>query len=231
MANMLNPNNNVGDSGAQGFNPVASNATRQADISTAQKVMFIVFSVITLGIFWLYHFVFVTVNRFNQLQNDVNNAASTVDTQLAKRFDMISSLVEAAKSQLKQEREVLEQVTRLRATVGQLNSGALTAAQAGEARAQVEQGMNSVLSRLLVVQENYPELKSDRIVADLMQQTVYMESEIAAARRLYNTYVNEFNTAISTFPRNYVAAKKGYTSMPLFQAASQQRDRVSLTLN
>ncbi|VEU78298.1 LemA family protein [Mycoplasmopsis columbinasalis] len=233
MGNFLSPNNanNLTEEQKLGYNPVAATGTRGAEISKAQKVMFVILSVLTLGIYWLHHMVFKTVNVLLKQQNQINSAASSIDVQLSKRFGTLSKLVDAGRSYFAHEKDIMTNVAKFRSMAGQLSSGNLSSSEAGQLRNELEAGMNGLLSRLLAVHENYPELKASSITRDLMEQASYLESEIAASRRLYNTHANEFNIQLSTFPTNYVAWKKKYTTVPLFLAASKERQDVSMSLN
>ncbi|WP_029512841.1 LemA family protein [Mycoplasmopsis iners] len=228
MANLINPNNNTSDQ-EQGFNPVASNVERPATVSTSGKIIFFILSIIP-GLFipLIWYFV-IWPNQFKRMQNEVNNAASTIDTQLSKRYQVMTTFVEATQSYYKHESTIFEEVARCRSLVGQMNASVGTGE--GQLRSDLNNNLNGLMSRLIAVVENYPELKASQLTRDLMEQSAYLENEIAAARRLYNSYVNDFNIVITQWPKSVCAAKMRLTSLPLFQAANVERQRVSAKLN
>lgn len=223
MSNLFDQRNNQPN--PEGYNPRPVNNYVKAQASGGEKFFYGIFAIGTLGIYPI-----KLKNRLNAMQNQVNTAASTIDTQVAKRTNIIISLTEAASSYLKHEREIFEEVAKFRGMMGQMQNAA-SATESAKIGNELNNGLTGFMSRLIAVSENYPDLKADKVVRDLMEQSVYLENEIAAARRLYNTYVNEFNTSITTFPTNVKAAKMNLSTLELFQAKASDYERPSTKLN
>jgi LemA protein len=151
---------------------------------------------------------------YNTIQGEdeaVKGAWSEVVNQYQRRADLIPNLVETVRGYAAQEREVLESVGSAQATPETLED---PAAFARFQQAQAE--MSSALSRLLVVVENYPELKSDRSFRDLQAQLEGTENRIAVARKRYIDAVQTYNTTVRRFPVNLTAKIFGYDTKPNF---------------
>jgi LemA protein len=136
-------------------------------------------------------------NRFQRLQVLVEEAWSGIDVQLKKRFDLIPNLVETVKGYAKQEKDLFENVARLRS--GMMNT------QDPQALGQMEGELRSTLKTLFAVAESYPELKSNENFMSLQNTLQEIETELEGARRYYNGVVRDLNTAIVTFPSNIIA--------------------------
>ncbi|MGZ9413689.1 LemA family protein [Mycoplasma sp. 480] len=212
MANLFNPNNN---NEPKGFEPTVDNSAKKPVCSVAAKVFFWVFG--TLLLFFAPIYFLVKRNGFLRQQNEINEAAGTIETQLAKRSDTLIKLVDQVKSHKNFEQSILTDVTKLRNMTKSIDNAS-----------QVEGLTNSVLGRLIAVSENYPDLKTSALYGELMEQTSYLEREIAAARRLYNSKVNTFNTSILVFPATVISSSLHLETYPLFQASAQQRQDVSM---
>jgi LemA protein len=145
------------------------------------------------------------------MDEGVNGAWGNVQTAYQRRADLIPNLVATVKQYTKYEGEVLTEITKARASVGQ----AQTPAQLQTAGAE----MNSALSRLLVVMENYPELKANQNYLDLQAQLEGTENRIKVERDIYNAAVKTFNTAVRRFPTNIVAGMFGFGQKDYFEAA------------
>lgn len=161
-------------------------------------------------------------NKIVTLDEQVKAGWSGVESQYQRRYDLIPNLVETVKGFAKQEREVLENVTNARARVGQLNvtPEVLNDPQAFARFQQAQDGLSSALSRLLVVAENYPTLKSNENFLQLQSQLEGTENRITVARNRFNETVQEFNTTIRRFPGSLVAAFSGFSEAQYFQAQS-----------
>lgn len=163
-----------------------------------------------------------TYNKIITLDEQVKAGWSAVESQYQRRYDLIPNLVETVKGFAKQEREVLENVTNARARVGQLNvtPEVLNDPQAFARFQQAQDGLSSALSRLLVITENYPILKSNENFLQLQSQLEGTENRITVARNRFNETVQEFNTTIRRFPGSLVASFSGFSEAQYFQAQS-----------
>lgn len=202
----------------EGFNPTVQNQVIPAKRSTTALVIFIILCVITVGLLAIY--LPVKKNYFNKKQMHINQAASGIEVQLAQRRDTLVKLVEATKSSMKFEKDLLKDVVSLR-------SMAIDKSNAVEANDKIESGFG----RLLATFERYPEIKSIQTVQNLMANADYQEREIAAARRLYNAEVTAFNAEIFIWPACIPATSLHLTTFALFAATEQQKADVSLNLN
>jgi LemA protein len=157
-------------------------------------------------------------NRIQAEDEQVKAAWSEAVNQYQRRADLIPNLVNTVKGYAQQEREVLENVTNARARVGSIQATPeLINDPAAFQRFQEAQGeMTSALSRLLVVAENYPQLKSDQNFRDLQAQLEGTENRIAVARKRYIDSVQQYNTTVRQFPVNLTAMVFGYKDKPNF---------------
>jgi LemA protein len=160
-------------------------------------------------------------NSLVGLEQGVNEKWAQVQNVYQRRADLIPNLVETVKGFAAQERNVLTEVTeaRARATGVQLTPEALNDPKAME-RFQAAQGqLSGALSRLLVVVERYPELKSNQNFLSLQSQLEGTENRIAVERRRFNEAVREYNTRLNLFPGTIVARLAGFRPKAFFEAA------------
>jgi LemA protein len=155
------------------------------------------------------------INSIPTKEEAVNAAWGEVENQYQRRSDLIPNLVATVQGFAKQEQDVLVGVTeaRARATSVQLSADDLTDPAKVAAFQQAQDGLSSALSRLMVVVERYPELKSDQNFLALQSQLEGTENRIAIARRDFNESVRAYNTEIRTFPA-IIAAKTIYGAQP-----------------
>jgi LemA protein len=149
-------------------------------------------------------------NKFTSQEEAVKSQWSEIQNQLQRRNDLIGNLVETVKGFAAQEREVFTQIAESRAKL----AGAKTPADAIEAANQ----QSAALSRLLVVVENYPQLKSDQTFIRLMDELAGTENRIAVARGRYNEAARNYNTLRRSFPSNVTAKVFGFQEYPYFEA-------------
>lgn len=143
-------------------------------------------------------------NRLVTLQESMKTAWAQVDTVLQRRYDLIPNLVATVKGYATHEKDVLENVTKMRSQWG--------AAKTIEEKAQAATGMESALSRLLVVAENYPELKANQNFRDLQFELSGTENRISVERQRYNETVRAYNTAVRQMPDRLIAGFLGFTA-------------------
>jgi LemA protein len=143
-------------------------------------------------------FVIAQYNALVGLKNYIRESWSNVDTELKRRYDLIPNLVTAVKGYATHERDVLERVTELRNRCA-ANNGAV----ADQSRDEIQ--LVDALKQMLVVVENYPQLKASQNFLQLQKELVNTEDRIQAARRFYNGNVRDYRNKCETFPSNLVA--------------------------
>ena len=163
-------------------------------------------------------------NEFQTKDEQVKAAWSEVLNQYQRRADLIPNLVATVQGYAAQERDVLIGVTQARARVGsvQLTPEALDNPQAVRNFQQAQGELSSALSRLLVVAENYPQLKSDANFRDLQAQLEGTENRIATARNRFIAAVREYNTLARQFPTNLTAMIFGYKQKASFEVENEK---------
>jgi len=182
---------------------------------------------VIIGIVVILIIVFVaTYNTLVRKRNQVKNAWAQIDVQLKRRYDLIPNLVETARGYMKHERETLEAVTKARNLAQQ-------AASAGAgARAKVEGELSSVLSRLMAVVENYPDLKANQNFLALQEELTSTENKISFSRQFYNDSVLRYNNQTQVFPSNIVAGMAHFKAEEFFEvttAEEREAPKVSFT--
>ena len=148
-------------------------------------------------------------NGLVRLKNQVKNAWSQIDVQLKRRHNLIPNLVETVKGYASHERETLENVTQARAR-------AVSASGVG-AQAQAEQGLSGALGRLMLVVEQYPDLKANQNFIGLQEELTSTENRIGFSRQHYNDSVMQYNTKIQSFPANFIAKTFAFTEETFFE--------------
>lgn len=164
-------------------------------------------------------------NGLVALRNRFKNAFAQIDVQLQRRYDLIPNLVETAKGFLRHEKETLQAVTEARNTAlaAAKAAGGNPADAAAIGRLSAAEGaLGSALSRLMVVCEAYPELKSDRHMAQVMEELSSTENKIAFARQAYNDAVTAYNNGRETFPSSLVAGVCGFAPAELLRTENPQ---------
>lgn len=143
-------------------------------------------------------------NRFISLKNSSEATLGQIRVAMKKRLDMIDQLLGSVRSYAKFEKETLERVTAMRASVATASPGDLN---------KVEAESRSIFGRLLAVMENYPDLKTAGTVTSMMNSVKNLEDEIARQRYTYNNISQEFNTMRETIPSNFVAMVMGLAKL------------------
>ena len=164
---------------------------------------------------------------YNTLQSNdeqIKASWSEVVNQYQRRADLVPNLVNTVKGFAAQEKEVLLGVTNARAKVGGIQATPeLINSPEAFAKFQAAQGeLSGALSRLLVVSENYPQLKSDANFRDLQAQLEGTENRIAVARNRYIKSVQEYNVTVRSFPSNLTAMAFGYKAKPNFTVENEK---------
>jgi len=157
-------------------------------------------------------FVMGSYNRLVKANESINGSWAQVENVLQRRYDLIPNLVNTVKGYAKHEQGILEEVTRLRSQWGE--------AKSPQARMQASQGLEGVLGRLMVVVENYPNLKANENFLKLQDELAGTENRIAVERMRYNELVKEYNVMVKSFPSNVIGRLFGFGKRDAyFQAA------------
>ena len=181
-------------------------------------ILLVLVGILVIALAW-------TVGIYNSLvalRNRFKNAFAQIDVQLKRRYDLIPNLVETAKGYLKHERETLEAVTQARnIAYAASQAAAANPADAGAMKGllSAEGGLAGALGRLMVVAEQYPDLKANQNMMQLSEELTSTENKVAFARQAYNDAVMAYNTSRETFPNSLVAGFGGFQPAELFQIA------------
>ena len=162
-------------------------------------------------------------NRLVDKDEAVNQQYGQVDVQLQRRFDLIPNLVNATQAVLTQEQKVFGDIANARTKYG--------SAQSADEKAEASNELQSSLSRLLVIVENYPQLQSNQTVQNLMTGLEGTENRIAQERRTYNEVVTDYNRSIRRFPTSIVAGMSGFDRRPLLVTPTESREAPKVDLN
>ena len=190
--------------------------------------LIILLVVIAVALFFVVVFVIGGYNKLVALRNRFKNAYAQIDVQLKRRYDLIPNLVETAKGYINHERETLEAVTKARNIAYAASQTA--AANPGDASAvkglaSAESGLAGTLSRLMMVSEQYPDLKANQNMMQLTEELTSTENKISFARQAYNDSVMAYNTDREVFPSNLIAGMFNFGPAELFVIDKpEQRD-------
>lgn len=171
----------------------------------------IIFGLVAIAIFWYVG----QRNSLVTLEEDVDAEWSEIDNQLQRRSELIPNLVATVKGFADQEQQVFGDIANARARL----AGAQTVGETAESYTELQ----GALSRLLVVVENYPELKSSDNFIRLQDELAGTENRIAVARRRYNESVQQFNTKIRIFPTSIAANGMGMSQREYFEVPDSAR--------
>ena len=155
------------------------------------------------------------IPKYNSLvtaEENVESKWAQVENQLQRRYDLIPNLVESVKGYANHEQEVIANITEARAQMGSASSP--------EEQAVANDALTGALSRLLVVVENYPNLKADANFRQLMDELAGTENRLAVAREDYNNEVQQFNKHVKRFPGNLMAGMFGFEQKEYFKATA-----------
>lgn len=166
--------------------------------------------------------VFSTYNSLVKLNNRVEEAFSTMDVYLKKRWDLIPNIVETVKGYVKHEQETLEEVINLRNnSYDKMNA---------DDKIAVNNKMSQEISKLMAIVESYPDLKASENFKDLSNQLTKVEEDIANARKYYNGTVRNFNDKVQMFPSNIIAKILGYKTKNMFEVSENERENINIKL-
>ncbi|MFC1907833.1 LemA family protein [Chloroflexota bacterium] len=167
-----------------------------------------------------------TYNGLVRLRNRVRNAWAQIDVQLKRRHDLIPNLVETAKGYMTHERGTFEAVTKAR-NLAQKATGTGVGAQS-----KAEGELSSALARLLVVVENYPDLKANQNFLALQEELTSTENRIGFSRQHYNDSVLKYNNKTQMFPSNMIAGMMGFKASEFFEVTvAEEREAPKVSFN
>ena len=158
-------------------------------------------------------------NNLVKAQNKVKQAESGIDIYLNQRFDLIPNLVECVKSYSKHEENIFTEIANLRSVYMKQSKNLKSA-----------ENLNNKMNQLIAVAENYPELKASEQYSNLQKNLTKIESELQAARRIYNIEVTNYNDKIRVVPSNLVASLFGFKEAKLFEIEEYKRKNINMKI-
>lgn len=159
---------------------------------------------------------FSSYNSLANMREEVSGKRANIETLLQRRNDLIPNLVATVKADSKQEKDLIAEITDARARLG--------GAQSDQSKAAASDQMSSAISRLLVIQENYPDRKSNQNYLSLQNQLEGTENRISIARQDYNNTAVEYNKSRQRIPKVFIANLFGFRPAEPFQASESARE-------
>ena len=184
-------------------------------------IALIIVIVCALGIFSFYK---NTYNSMVSLEEDVSASWAEVQNQYQRRLDLIPNLVSTVKGYAKHESDVFTQVSEARSKAGgqiNISDEILNDPEAFARYQQIQDNLGASLQRLLMVTEQYPELKADQNFMALQDQLEGTENRITVARNRFNDTAKKYNKRIRQFPANIIANMSGFEARPYFSASAE----------
>ena len=178
--------------------------TRWGRLAAIGAVILVI--IIVVGIFWS------TYNSLVTKAQSIDAQWAQVEAQYQRRYDLIPNLVNAVKGIMAQEQSVFSQIAEARTKYA--------GAQTTDEKAIASSGLDSAIARLLVIMENYPQLRSVETVTQLMDELTGTENRISVERRRYNTVVQDYNTSIKKVPTNIIATMFNFSVRQYFTSVS-----------
>ena len=163
--------------------------------------------------------ILIIYNNLVKARNKVKQAKSGIDVYLNQRFDLIPNLVECVKGYSKHEQAIFTEIANLR-TIYMNKQKDIKSAEV----------LNNKMNQLIAVAENYPELKASEQYLNLQRTLIKVESQLQAARRIYNMEVTDYNNKISVVPSNIVASLFGFEEANLFEIEEYKRENINIKL-
>lgn len=156
-------------------------------------------------------------------KNKVKESMGGIDVQLKKRYDLIPNILVIANKFMEHERGLITEITNLRTKVSGLRSDRDTISE----KINLDNQIANKMGQLMVNVENYPQLKSDQTMIQAMQTYSEVEEHIAAARRFYNSAVNDLNNAVEIFPSSVIASALNIKAYPFFEVEETAKKSVN----
>lgn len=181
------------------------------------KMVLLILSIVALG--YLYN-VYASVIK---AKNKVKEAFSSIDVQLKKRYDLIPNILTIANKFMEHEKGLFEEITKLRTLAMQVSNDLSET----NTKFELEKQISSKLGEIKIAMENYPQLKSDATMVQAMSAYQDTEEHIAAARRFYNSAVNELNNKVEIFPSSIFASMCAIKAQPFFETDEVSKKEIS----
>ena len=163
--------------------------------------------------------ILVLYNNLVKARNKVKQAESGIDVYLNQRFDLIPNLVECVKGYSKHEQSIFTEIANLRSAYMKQPSDIKSA-----------ENLNNKMNQLIAVAENYPELKASEQYLNLQRTLTKLESQLQAARRIYNAEVTNYNDKIDVVPSNIIASLFGFKHAQLFEIEEYKKENINIKL-
>lgn len=158
-------------------------------------------------------------NNLVKAQNKVKQAEAGIDVYLNQRFDLIPNLVECVKAYSKHEQSIFTEISNLRSAYMKESQNLKSA-----------ENLNNKLNQLIAVAENYPDLKASEQYLNLQKTLTKLESQLQAARRIYNMEVTDYNDKIALVPSNIVAKLFGFKEAKLFEIENYKKENINIKI-
>jgi LemA protein len=179
--------------------------------------LWIILAIIAVVAVWLV----AVYNALITAKNRTDEAASDIDVQLKRRYDLIPNLVETVKGYAAHEQGTLQKVIDAR-------NAAMAQSGHDAKKAEVENALSQTLKSIFALSESYPDLKANQNFMKLQDELSDTENKIQAARRFYNGNVRDFNTKIQVFPNNFINGLLKFKSYEFFETADGEREPVQV---
>ncbi len=176
--------------------------------------------IIIIAVIIIVLFVWFTYNSLATGKVRIKEALSGIDVQLKRRVDLVPNLVNTVKGYSKHEKELLENVTKARAS--------LMNAKDPQEKAKSDNMLSSALKSLIAISESYPDLKASKNFLELQEELSDIEAKIAYARQFYNSNVQNYNSTLAAFPGSLIGSMFAYKPEEFFAAKESEKEPVKV---
>lgn len=177
--------------------------------------------IIIIAVIIIVLFIWLTYNSLATGKVRIKEALSGIDVQLKRRVDLVPNLVNTVKGYSKHEKELLENVTKARAS--------LMNAKDPQEKAKSDNMLSSALKSLIAISESYPDLKASKNFLELQEELSDIEAKIAYARQFYNSNVQNYNTTLAAFPGSLIASIFAYKPEEFFAVKESEKEPVKVS--
>ena len=166
-------------------------------------------------------FLVLAYNSLVRKRNEINNVLSSIDALLKKRYDLIPNLVATVKQYMEYEKSLLNQLTELR-------TKAISGSLSLQERERIDREISGLLRNIVVVAENYPDLKASQNFLQLKAALNEVEEQLSAARRALSAVITDYNTTIQSIPYNLIANLFGFKFYEWYQIPEEEREKPNI---